>query len=207
MQFYDIIYTIEDETHERLSALAERYAKINGWNERAMLQFAISAMSKADIETKIQFLEKQIVLLEKEKQKHKEEKSKQKRTYISDEEREKCWKVVNAYAEELDDVGIIVVEAGRYGFIKLVDYSFPYGFDDIITFTNSIDLFLDLWEEWFEAQLITLTQNMPTAELELDYNDMFQYLSKDKQEELMAKREYFAKKAEMWIDEKGQVST
>lgn len=32
---------------------------------------------------------------------------------------------------------------------------------------------------------------------ELDYEDMFKCLSKDKQEELMAKREYFAEKAEI----------
>ena len=66
MKFYEITYMIDDEPHERLSALAERYAKANGWNEKAMLQFATASMSKADIETKLQFLEKQIVLLEKE---------------------------------------------------------------------------------------------------------------------------------------------
>ena len=48
-------------------------------------------------------------------QKQKEEKAGQKIVYISDEEREKCRKVVNAFAEELDDIEITVVDAGRYG--------------------------------------------------------------------------------------------
>ncbi len=62
--------------------------------------------------------------------------------YISDEEREKCRKVVNAYTEELDDVDVMVVEAGRYGFLKLLYYRVPYGFDDAVTYTDSLTLFL-----------------------------------------------------------------
>lgn len=31
MKFYEITYIIEDEQQERLSALAERYEKVNGW--------------------------------------------------------------------------------------------------------------------------------------------------------------------------------
>lgn len=36
MKFYEITYIIEDEQQERLSALAERYEKVNGWNEKEM---------------------------------------------------------------------------------------------------------------------------------------------------------------------------
>ncbi|MBD5556794.1 MAG: hypothetical protein HDQ95_16000 [Roseburia sp.] len=135
--------------------------------------------------------------MEKEWQGHKEEKAKQKRVYISDEEREKCKKVVDAYAEELDDIDIMVVEAGRYGFVKLIYYKFPYGFDDAIAYTDSLELFLDLWDEWFESQLLRLTKNTPMTEM--DYEDIFKCLPKDKQEELIAKREYFAEKAEIRI--------
>ncbi|MBD5531581.1 MAG: hypothetical protein HDQ98_05160 [Lachnospiraceae bacterium] len=138
-----------------------------------------------------------MIRLEKEWQEHKEQKSEHKQVYISDIEREKCRKVVNAFAEELDDVEVMVVEAGRFGFIKLIYYKFPYGFDDAISYTNSLDLFLDLWNEWLEAQLFRLTKNTPMAEL--NYEDMFKCLSKDKQVELMAKREYFAEKAEICI--------
>lgn len=197
MKFYEITYMLEDEQHERLSELVERYEKIKGWNEKETLQFAVTSTSKADIEGKLQFLEEQIVQMEKEWQGHKEEKAKQKRVYISDEEREKCKKVVDAYAEELDDIDIMVVEAGRYGFVKLIYYKFPYGFDDAIAYTDSLELFLDLWDEWFESQLLRLTKNTPMTEM--DYEDIFKCLPKDKQEELIAKREYFAEKAEIRI--------
>lgn len=192
MKFYEITYIIDDEQQEKLSALAERYEKINGWNEKEILQFAVTATSKEDMETKLRFMESNIIKLEKDWQEQ-EEKPKQKRIYISDEEHEKCKRVVSAYAEELDELEISVVDAGRFGFVKLIYYKFPYGFDDAIAYTDSLELFLDLWDEWLEAQLLALTKGTPMAEL--DYEDMFKCLSKEKQEELMAKREYFAEKA------------
>ena len=196
MKFYEITYIVEDEANERLSKLAERYEKIKGWNEKEILQFAVAATSKNDIETKLKFLEEQIVPLEKEWKKQ-EEQPNRKKVYISDEEREKCRKVVNAFAEELDDIEITVVDAGRYGFVKLTYYKFPYGFDDAISFTDSLELFLDLWDEWIEAQLLKITKNTPMAEM--DYEEMFKCLPKDIQDKLMAKREYFAEKAEIRI--------
>lgn len=192
MKFYEITYIVEDGQQERLSALAERYEKVNGWSEKEILQFAVTATSKDDIETKLQFLEKEIVKLEKDWQEQKKT-PKEKRSYISEEEHEKCKRVVSAYEKELDDVEVTVVDAGRFGFVKLIYYKFPYGFDDAIAYTDSLELFLDLWDEWLEAQLLALTKGTPMAEL--DYEDMFKCLSKEKQEELMAKREYFAEKA------------
>ena len=192
MKFYEITYIVEDGQQERLSALAERYEKVNGWSEKEILQFAVTATSKDDIETKLQFLEKEIVKLEKDWQEQKKT-PKEKRSYISEEEHEKCKRVVSAYEKELDDVEVTVVDAGRFGFVKLIYYKFPYGFDDAISYTDSLELFLDLWDEWLEAQLLALTKGTPMAEL--DYEDMFKCLSKEKQEELMAKREYFAEKA------------
>lgn len=49
MKFYEITYIIEDEQQERLSALAERYEKVNGWNEKEILQFAVAATSKEEM--------------------------------------------------------------------------------------------------------------------------------------------------------------
>ena len=197
MKFYEITYIVEDETNERLSKLAERYEKIKGWNEKEILQFAVAATSKTDIEAKLNFLEEQIVPLEEECKKQ-EKQPDRKKVYISDEEHEKCRKVVNAFAEELDDIEISVVDAGRYGFVKLTYYKFPYGFDDAISFTDSLELFLDLWDEWLEAQLLKITKNTPMAEM--DYEEMFKCLSKDMQDKLMEKREYFAEKAEIRIN-------
>ena len=192
MKFYDITYIIEDEQQERLSALAERYEKINGWSEQEILQFAVTATSKDDIESKLQFLSNEIIKAEKEWQEQ-EKIPKQKRKYISDEEYEKCKRVVSAYEKELDEMDISVVDAGRFGFVKLIYYKYPYGFDDAISYTNSLELFLDLWDEWLEAKLLKLTKNTPLAEL--DYEDIFKSLPKDKQKEIMSKREYFAEKA------------
>ena len=98
----------------------------------------------------------------------------------------------------IKDIEISVVDAGRYGFVKLTYYKFPYGFDDAISFTDSLELFRDLWDEWIEAQLLKITKNTPMAEM--DYEEMFKCLSKDMQDKLMAKREYFAEKAELQIN-------
>ena len=43
----------------------------------------------------------------------------EKKLYINKEEREKCRNVVNAYAEEFDDETLLVLEAGRFGFITM----------------------------------------------------------------------------------------
>lgn len=45
--------------------------------------------------------------------------------------------------------------------MKLIYYKFPYGFDDAIAYTDSLELFLDLWDEWLESQLLKLIKNTP----------------------------------------------
>lgn len=60
MKFYELSYMVEGEAQERLEALAEYYKKINGWDEKDMLQFAVMVMAKSDIEIKLDFLEKSI---------------------------------------------------------------------------------------------------------------------------------------------------
>ena len=64
MEFYELTYIVEKDAQERLSALAERYKKINGWKESEILQFAVAATSKTDIELKLQFLEEYISHIE-----------------------------------------------------------------------------------------------------------------------------------------------
>ena len=72
MKFYEIMYIIEDEQQERLLALAERYEKVNGWNEKEILQFAVAATYKYDMESKLKFLEGEIVKIEKDQKKQQE---------------------------------------------------------------------------------------------------------------------------------------
>lgn len=118
----------------------------------------------------------------------------EKKMYITEEEREKCKRVAAAYAEIYDDdeQNIIVLDAGRYGYIKLQYYNPSYGFSDMLVFTDSRELFEDLWEDWLNTQLFELAKG--TKLMELDYEDIFACLPEQKQKELMAKKDYFAQK-------------
>ena len=59
----------------------------------------------------------------------------EKKVYITEEEREKCRKVIDAFAEpyEMEDEDILLADAGRYGFVKLQCYTPLYGFEELDT--------------------------------------------------------------------------
>ena len=118
----------------------------------------------------------------------------EKKMYITEEEREKCRRVADAYAEiyEDEEQNIVVLDAGRYGYIKLQYYNPPYGFSDMLVFTDSRELFEDLWEDWLNTQLFELAKG--TKLIELDYEDIFARLPQHKQKEWMSKKRYFAEK-------------
>lgn len=116
-------------------------------------------------------------------------------TYISKEEQEKCRKVAEAFQELYEREDIIVLDAGKYGYVKLQYYKEPYGFDDVFTYTDSRELFDDLWNEWFNGRLLDYAKDTPM--MEFDYPDIFKCLPKDTQKELMDKRIIFAEKAEI----------
>lgn len=115
-----------------------------------------------------------------------------KKAYITEEEREKCRRVVDAFAE-LEDVDVVVVDVGRYGFVKLQYYTPPTGFENDFTFTDSQALFNDLWEEWLYTQLIMLARKMKIEDI--DYDDIFRQLPEEKQNELMGRKRHFAEAA------------
>ncbi|MDE7272357.1 MAG: hypothetical protein K2N95_04735 [Lachnospiraceae bacterium] len=115
-----------------------------------------------------------------------------KQIYITDKESKKCQKVADAFSELYEQVNIVVKDAGKYGFVKLFCYEPCYGFCKMTTFTNSNDLFHDLWEEWWHEQVFTLALGTPL--LDLDYPDMLKALPQKKQEEIMSKKVYFEKK-------------
>ena len=117
----------------------------------------------------------------------------EKKKYISDEEHEKCRRVAEAFAE-LEDVDIVVVDVGRYGFVKLQYYTPPTGFENDFTFTDSKELFEDLWYDWLYEHLQKIADANP-ALLELDYEDMLTELPEEKQKEFEDKRREFAEKA------------
>ena len=66
------------------------------------------------------------------------------KSYITEIEQEKCRKVADAFAELYEVENILVVDAGRYGFVKLQYYRPPQGFEDAITFTDSRSMFENL---------------------------------------------------------------
>lgn len=116
-----------------------------------------------------------------------------KQVYITAKEQKKCQKVVDAYEELYEKEDTIVLDAGRYGFVKLQYYNHQYGFDSIITFTKSKELFDDLWRDWLNRQLLALSKGTPMAEME--YEEIFQCLPVEIQEKLIKKRIYFEKQA------------
>lgn len=118
-----------------------------------------------------------------------------KQFYITKEEREKCRKVIDAFAElyEIEDEDILLIDVGRYGFVKLQCYTPSYGFEELDTYTDSNSLFEGLWDEWFNLNVFLLAK-----EMQLDnilYEELFNNLPKEKQLELIGRKADFAKQA------------
>lgn len=117
----------------------------------------------------------------------------EKKIYITDEEREKCRKVAEAFNELYEMENILVMDAGRYGYVKLQYYRPPEGFEDVITFTDSRSMFEDLWEEWLDTKLFLLAKGTPMDGM--GYSDIFNCLSVEQQKELMDRKNDFMKRA------------
>ncbi len=121
----------------------------------------------------------------------------EKQVYITEEERVKCQKVVDAFAELYEIENIVVLDAGRYGFIELKYYKPPHGFEDAKTFTDSVALFEELWEEWLNTKLYLIAKG--TSLLEKGYKGVFESLPEEKQSELIVRKADFAKMAEIYL--------
>lgn len=121
----------------------------------------------------------------------------EKKVYITEEERAKCQKVADVFAELYEMADIAVVDVGRYGFVMLKYYKPPHGFEDEITFTDSVELFEGLWEEWLNTKLYLLARGTPL--LEKGYKGVFESLSREKQLELIVRKANFAKVAGIYL--------
>ena len=121
----------------------------------------------------------------------------EKQVYITEEERAKCQKVVDAFAELYEIENIVVLDAGRYGFIELKYYKPPHGFEDAKNFTDSVALFEELWEEWLNTKLYLIAKG--TSLLEKGYKGVFESLPEEKQSELIVRKADFAKMAEIYL--------
>ena len=121
----------------------------------------------------------------------------EKKIYITEEERAKCKKVAEAFTELYEMADIVVVDVSRYGFVMLEYYKPPHGFEDAITFTDSVALFEGLWEEWLNTKLYLMAKD--TLLLEKGYKGVFESLSEEKQPELIVKKAGFANAAEIYL--------
>ena len=121
----------------------------------------------------------------------------EKQFYITEKEREKCRKVIDAFAElyEIEDEDILLVDAGRYGFVKLQCYTPAYGFEELDTYTDSNSLFEGLWDEWFNLNVFLLAKEMRLDDIVGE--EVFNILPKEKQSELIERKADFAKKADI----------
>lgn len=109
--------------------------------------------------------------------------------YITEEQRAGCQKVADAFAELYELTDVVVADAGRFGFVRLQWFSEGEGFDSAMAFSDSGELFEELWRIWYEHEVLTPVLGTPLAEL--DYDEIFQTLSKDRKKEIQKKRDYF----------------
>ena len=184
MDSYNLSYTPGFEQQKRLSDLARRCRGINGWGVQELLQHAATSNCRAEIELKLDFLEDEVSLLESQSCRQ----TAREQLCISGEEHAACRRVADVFSE-IYSADLLVLDAGRYGFVKLQYFHPPFGYDEAGIFTTGKDLFNDLWNEWLTIRLLALTKGTPLADL--DYQVMFQYLPVEKQQELMDKRDYF----------------
>ena len=109
--------------------------------------------------------------------------------YITQEQREKCRKVADAFAELYELADGMVADAGRFGFVRLQWFSEGEGFDSAAVYSDSAELFEELWRIWYEHEVLTPVLGTPLSEL--DYDEIFKALPKERQEEIQGKKDYF----------------
>jgi hypothetical protein len=119
----------------------------------------------------------------------------EKKVYITEEERAKCQKVADAFAELYEIADIVVMGVGRYGFVMLKYYMPLHGFEEDATFTDSRILFEALWQEWIDMKLYLMAKGTPLRDK--GYQSVFENLPKEEQSELIRRKADFAIMAEI----------
>lgn len=112
----------------------------------------------------------------------------EKQGYITEEERAKCQKVADAFAELYEMWDVVVLDVGRYGFVELKYYKPPHGFEEDATYTDSKALFDALWQEWFNTTLY-----LTAKEMQLDdilYQEVFNRLQKKNSRQLSGEKRF-----------------
>ena len=119
----------------------------------------------------------------------------EKKIYITKEERVKCQKVADAFTELYEIADIVVLDAGRYGFVMLKYYTPPHGFEEDATFTDSRTLFEELYQEWLNTKLCYIAKEMGMNDIL--YEKVFKSLSEEKRSEFIGRKTDFARTAEI----------
>ena len=96
--------------------------------------------------------------------------------------------MADAFAELYELTDVMVADAGRFGFIRLQWFSEGEGFDSTMAFSDSEELFEELWRIWYGHEVLTPVLGTPLAEL--DYDEIFQTLPKTGRRNLREKK-YF----------------
>ena len=117
-----------------------------------------------------------------------------KKMFISDSEHKKCKRVANAFTELYKKEDTIVLDAGKYGFVKLQYYHIKNGFDCVTTYTDSKKLFNSLWDDWLFIHIFHLAES-EACENTKCICDIIKNLPHKKQKELANKKRYFLKKS------------
>ncbi len=117
----------------------------------------------------------------------------EKQVYITAEERAKCQRVADVFAELYKLENIVVLDAGRYGFVVLKYYKPPHGFEEDETFTDSRALFEELWQEWRNTKLYLLAKGTPLSGK--GYKGIFESLTDGEQAAISEKKAAFAEQA------------
>lgn len=108
---------------------------------------------------------------------------------ITKEEHIKCQKVAAVFEELYELYGdMIVADAGKFGFVHLRWFD-GQSFSSSDVYTDSMELFEDLWAYWKEYQLLEPVKNTPLAELE--YDELYELLKPEEKIAMERKRQEF----------------
>jgi len=103
------------------------------------------------------------------------------------EEHDKCKRVAEAFQELYAMYGdMCVLDAGDFGFVHLKWFR-DGNFDGNIVYTDSREMFDDLWEMWMDYVLLAPVKG--TDREELDYDELYAELPEDKKAEYEQKRQ------------------
>lgn len=108
---------------------------------------------------------------------------------IETEEHIKCQKVATAFTELYELYGdMMVADAGKFGFVHLRWFDgLMFSSNDV--YTDSVELFEDLWEYWKDFNLLEPVKHTPLAEL--SYDELYEILPDEKKKEFENKRQEF----------------